>query len=84
MTHRLRRLRLRAPPAPGAQGTRLRRRRFAVSLAPLAAALMFVGALLADGRGWLGTLGFLILMQGVGLLAAIIPLAFGHNPLSKD
>jgi hypothetical protein len=62
-----------------------RRRRFARSLVPLAVFLVVAGFLLASNTsGLLNTLGFLALMQGVGLIAAIVPLAFGHNPLSKD
>jgi hypothetical protein len=62
-----------------------RRRRFAASLAPLAV-LLIVGGFLAakHGSGVLETVGFLALMQGIGLVAAIVPLAIGYNPLSKD
>jgi hypothetical protein len=62
-----------------------RRRRFARSLAPLAVLLVVAGFLVASNTsGLLNILGYLALMQGVGLIAAIVPLAFGHNPLSKD
>jgi hypothetical protein len=72
--------------APETPKERLRRRRrFARSLAPLAIFLVVAGFLVASNTsGLLNTLGFLALMQGVGLIAAIVPLAFGHNPLSKD
>jgi hypothetical protein len=53
-------------------------------LAPLAVVLTLVGVLLADGDGVLETFGFLLLAQGLGLIAAILPMSFGHNPLSKD
>lgn len=72
-----------APETP--QERLRRRRRFARSLAPLAIFLVVAGFLVASNTsGLLNTLGFLALMQGVGLIAAIVPLAFGHNPLSKD
>jgi hypothetical protein len=60
------------------------RRRFARSLSPLALLLVILGVFLATQGGLLGTFGYLALMQGIGLTVAIIPLAFGHNPLSKD
>ncbi len=62
-----------------------RRRRFARSLAPLAVFLIGAGILIAtQTSGFLSDLGYLVLMQGVGLSVGIIPLAFGHNPISKD
>jgi hypothetical protein len=64
---------------------RNRRRRFSRSLVPGALVLVLVGALLATlGGGSLKLLGFLVLAQGVGLIVAMIPLALGRNPISKD
>jgi hypothetical protein len=43
-----------------------------------------LGAFLATCDGPLATLGFLALMQGIGLIVAIVPLALGHNPLDRE
>lgn len=67
-----------------AERRRDRRRRFARSLLPGAFVLVLVGGLLAVLGGPLKILGFLALAQGIGLIVAMIPLAFGRNPISKD
>jgi hypothetical protein len=62
-----------------------RRKRFARSLAPLAVFLIAAGILVAtQASGLLSTFGYLVLMQGVGLTAAIVPMLFGHNPIDKS
>ena len=61
-----------------------RRRRSGRTITPIGIVLAAFGAFLATQGGTLGFLGFVMLMQGVGLLAAALPLAFGHNPLDKD
>jgi len=64
--------------------TQRRRRRFALSLAPLVPLLLVVEVIFGDEPGLLGVFGFMALMQGIGLAVALVPLAFGYNPLSKD
>lgn len=61
-----------------------RRRRLAATIAPVGLVLGLGGGLLAGLGGMLRVLGFMVLMQGVGLLVAALPLAFGHNPLDRD
>lgn len=67
-----------------AEQRRGRRRRFSRSLLPGALLLVLVGGLLATLGGSLKILGFLALAQGIGLIVAMIPLALGRNPISKD
>jgi hypothetical protein len=66
-----------------ATGQRRRRRRFAIHLAPVAVLLLVGGAVFADDDGALGTVGLVVLAQGIGLAVALIWLAAGHNPLSR-
>lgn len=61
---------------------RLRRRRLARSLAPVALALV-VGGVVLSSHGAVKEIGYLAIAQGVGLIVAIIPLAFGYNPLER-
>ena len=61
---------------------RIRRRRsFGLGLLPIAAILLAVGVILAGDAGLVGVLGLVALAQGIGLSAAAISLALGHNPL---
>jgi|GEM_PF-6632932 len=69
---------------PGAPARGRQRRALARTLVLPAALLVIAGALLARRGDSLGALGFLALMQGVGLVVAIVPLALGRNPLSGE
>lgn len=62
---------------------RRRRRLFALRLAPVAAALLAAGLLLADEGGTAGAVGLVALAQGIGLAVALLWLAAGHNPLAR-
>ena len=61
-----------------------RRRRFAARVAPIALGLVVLGVAFVDHGGTVGTLGLVALSQGVGLAVAILWLAAGRNPLSRD
>jgi hypothetical protein len=71
-------------PQPTPAETRQRRRRFVLSLLPLVALLLTGGIVFGDEGGLLGLLGLMAVAQGIGLAVALVTLALGHNPLSKD
>lgn len=60
------------------------RRRFALYLTPVAIVLIVGGVLWSDSDGVLGAIGLVALAQGLGLAVALVPLAFGRNPLDRD
>jgi hypothetical protein len=62
---------------------RRRRRRFAAQLAPVAVVVLFIGVVFTDDDGAMGAVGLVALAQGIGLAAALVWLAAGHNPLSR-
>jgi hypothetical protein len=72
------------PPTETPVEKKRRRQRSARTIAPIGIVLVALGVFVATRGGTVGLLGFLVLMQGVGLLAAALPLAIGHNPLDRD
>jgi hypothetical protein len=67
-----------------ARKARRRRRGFAMRLAPVAVALLAFGIPFADHGGALRVLAVVALAQGIGLAVALVWLALGHNPLSRE
>lgn len=73
-----------SPPPSSTSGRRALRRRFVLRAAPLAVLLIVGGLLLAlETSGALAQLGYLVLMAGIGLAVALVPLFFDHNPISR-
>jgi hypothetical protein len=72
-------------PSPSSTSERRApRRRFVLRAPPLAVLLIVGGRLLAlETSGTVAQLGYLVLMAGVGLAVALVPLFFDHNPISK-
>jgi hypothetical protein len=61
------------------------RRRFVVRMAPMALLLIVGGLLLAVlTSGFLSVFGYVVVISGLGALVALIPLAFGNDPVSKE
>jgi hypothetical protein len=68
---------------PSDAKVRRRRRRFAIHLGPVAAALICLGVVLGRGGGVLHVVGLAATAQGIGLAIALTWLATGRNPAER-